>query len=85
MKCTTLLLAFFMTIGVNAQSMIEKMFKQKRYEEIIAYAPKTDKLGGRDIFRIGQSFIKLKQDEQAIEMFNKAINKGYKDGEIYFI
>ena len=84
MKGTTLLLALFLSIGVNAQSMIDKMFKQKRYEEIIAYAPKADKYGGKDIFRIGQSFIMLKRDEEAIEMFDKAINKGFKDGEIYF-
>ena len=84
MKGTTLILAFFMTIGSYAQSMIDKMYKQKRYEEIVTYAPKADKYGGRDIFRIGQSFIMLKRDEEAVEMFDKAINKGYKDGEIYF-
>lgn len=64
--------------------MIEKMFKQKRYEEIIEYAPKSDKLSGSDIFRIGQSYIKLKRDQEALEMFKKALNKGYKNGEIYF-
>lgn len=84
MKVTTLFLFFFLSIGASAQSVIDKLYKQKRYEEIIAYAPKADKYGGKDIFRIGQSFIMLKRDSEAIEMFIKAMNKGYKDGEIYF-
>lgn len=70
--------------SVFGQSRIEKMLKQKRYEELAAMAPQADKYSGKDIFHIGQAFIKLREDQKAVEMFDKAIDKGYQNGELYF-
>ena len=72
------------TLTTSAQSRIENMLKQKRYAEVTAFANQTDKLSGKDIFHIGQAFIMQGEDQKAVEMFNKAINKGYKNGELYF-
>lgn len=80
----SLLSCLLFSFASNAQSRIENLLKQKRYSEVIAFADQTDKLSGQDIFHIGQAYIMQKDDEKAIEMFNKAINKGYKNGEVYF-
>ena len=75
---------FALTLSVSAQSRIENMLKQKRYAEVAAFANQTDKLSGKDIFHIGQAFIMQGEDQKAVDMFSKAINKGYKNGELYF-
>lgn len=84
MKIASTILLTLFTFCASAQSMIEKMYKQKRYKEITEMASKTNELGGKNIFVIGQSFLKLNQNAEALEMFNQAINKGYKNEEVYF-
>lgn len=84
MKFNILIIILLAAFGLNGQTLIQKMYKQKRYSEIVEQAPKAKSLGGPDIFCIGQSFMKLEDDEQALEMFNQSINKGYKNGEIYY-
>lgn len=84
MKTHSLVFLFLFSVSAFAQSQIQGMFNQKRYEEIIAFAPNANKYGGQDIFRIGQSFMKLERDEDALKMFDQAIAKGYKNGEIYY-
>ncbi len=83
-KITTLIFLLLFAGTVYSQSRIEKMLKQKRYQELAEMAPQADKLGGKDIFHIGQACMKLQDDQKAIELFNKALNKGYKNGEIYY-
>ncbi len=84
MKITSFILFCFFAFGANAQSLIQKMYKQKRYTEIVAMAPDIKKYGGQDIFTIGQSFLKLKENARAVEMFDAAIAKGYKNEEVYY-
>ena len=84
MKTHTLIFLFLFSLTAFAQSQIQGMFNQKRYTEIIAFAPNASKYSGQDIFRIGQSFMKLERDEEAVNMFDQAIEKGYKNGEIYY-
>lgn len=69
---------------LQAQSVIERLLQQKRYNDVVAYAEQSAKLSGQDLFFIGQAYIKLKNNEQAVEMLNLAIAKGYKNGEVYY-
>lgn len=84
MKFTTLFLFIAISFSAAAQSRIEKMYTQKRYKEIVALAPDAQKYGGKDLFVIGQSYLRLKDDDNAINMLKQAINKGYKNGEVYY-
>lgn len=68
---------------VSAQTRLQKMYEQKKYAEIVAQAS-NDNFTGLDYFVIGQSFLKLKDSPNALLMFDKAIAKGYRDGELYF-
>ncbi len=84
MKTSTFLFFLLFTTTAFAQSQIQTLFKQKRYAEVVAFAPNAPKLGGEDIMCIGQSYMALQKDKEALDMFNQAVNKGYKNGEIYF-
>jgi tetratricopeptide (TPR) repeat protein len=83
-KITTLFFLILIAGSLYGQSRIEKMLQQKRYKELADMAQQADKYSGKDIFHIGQALIKLGEDEKAVNMFNKAIKKGYQDGELYF-
>jgi tetratricopeptide (TPR) repeat protein len=83
-KMISFILLVLLTGSVVGQSQIERMLKQKRYRELAEMAPRADDYSGKDIFHIGQAFIMIGEDQKAVEMFNKAINKGYQNGELYF-
>ena len=67
-----------------AQSKAEKLFKTKKWSELVAMKGEAKKLSGCDIFRIGQGCMKEKQDTAAIRMFRMSIKKGYKTGDLYY-
>lgn len=71
-------------LGAAAQSKIEKLYIQKRYAEVIAFAPQAASLSGPDLFTVGQAYLMQKDDANALLMFDKAIAKGHKNGEVYF-
>jgi tetratricopeptide (TPR) repeat protein len=87
MKIRLLLLGFslFALVGnLGAQSKIEKLYGQKRYAEVIAFAPQAASLSGPDLFTIGQAYLQQQDDANAVLFFDKSIAKGHKNGEVYF-
>jgi tetratricopeptide (TPR) repeat protein len=78
----SLLLAF--AFGVQAQSKIEKLYTQKRYAEVVAFAPEAASLSGPDLFTVGQAYLMQQDNANALRMFDNAIAKGHKNGEVYF-
>lgn len=68
---------------VSAQSKFQKLYDQKKYTEIVASAANNE-LSGNDYFVIGQSYLKLNDSPNALLMFKKSIEKGFRDGELYF-
>ncbi len=77
-------LVLAVTFGVHAQSKIEKLFAQKRYAEVVAFAPDAASLSGPDLFTVGQAYLMQQDDANALRMFDNAIAKGHKNGEVYF-
>ena len=70
--------------NLTAQSKIEKLYGQKRYAEVVAFAPQSASLSGPDLFTVGQAYLQQQDNANAILMFDKAIAKGHKNGEVYF-
>lgn len=80
------LLLFFIAAPLLffGQSKIERFYQTKKYKEIIAYEKEGHNLSGKDLYRVGQSYLILKDDTSAIRMFEKSIKKGNKTGDVYY-
>jgi len=77
------LMMVFCQNTLHAQSKLQKLYDQKKYTEVVALSANSD-LTGNDYFVIGQSYLKLKDSPNALLMFKKSIDKGFRDGELYF-
>ncbi len=85
MKKTGFIFLFLLLGCVGfAQSKAERLFKSKQWAELAAMKSDTKRLSGKDLYRIGQACMHVKMDTAAIRMFNAAINKGYKSGDLYY-
>lgn len=84
MKYTLLFLLFNLALVSFGQSKIERLYQSKKYDEIIAIEKSGKNLSGPDLYRVGLSYLRQKQDSAAIEMFTKAEKKGHKNGDLYY-
>ena len=80
------LIALFSLLIINgyAQSKAEKLFRTKKWSQLVAMKSEAKKLSGKDLYRIGQGCMKEKQDTAAIRMFRMSLKKGYKTGDLYY-
>jgi tetratricopeptide (TPR) repeat protein len=67
---------------LNAQT-IEELYNKRDFKELIKFADKTETLTKDQLYCVGYAFFQLENDFKAIEMYDKAIEKGLKDDYIY--
>jgi tetratricopeptide (TPR) repeat protein len=81
-KVTLLILLTFLFGNLQAQT-IEELYDKRDFNEIVKYADKSDELSEFELYCVGYAFFQLENDKKAIEMYDKAIEKGMDDDGIY--
>lgn len=76
-----LLLAPF---GLSAQT-IQQLFQKGDYVTLTTYYDKADQLSGEELYCVGYAFYTQGNDEGAIEMYDKAIAKGFTADYLYMV
>jgi len=74
----SLLILSITSIEIMSQS-VSDLYKNKNFTELSKYLNHTDSLSAEDVFFIGESYSENKEFKIAIELFNKAQEKGYND------
>lgn len=87
-KLLPILLAFF-AIYSNAQvqsgSDLQRLFDQKKFDEIINYMPiNNEKLNANDLYYKGMAYYMKSEDDKANHFFDLAIEKGPGNGSVFF-
>lgn len=75
-------LLIFTLSNLNAQT-VEELYSSRNYKELIKFEDKTENLDKNQLYYIGYAFFQLENDTKAIEMYDKAIEKGLDDDNIY--
>lgn len=68
--------------SIGAQTL-EELYNKSDYKSLIEYEAKADELSNKDLFYVGYAFFQLENDKKAVEMYDKAIEKGLDDDIIY--
>lgn len=79
--CFSLLLALGFYFSASAQTVTE-LYQKRDYKELIKKESKE--LTGEEFYMIGYAYFQLENDKKAIECYDKAIKKDYKDAAVYF-
>ncbi len=80
-KFTLPLIILLFSLNCNSQT-IEDLFSQKNYKKLIEYENSTS-LTKEECYYIGFAFFQLEDEANAIKMYDKAINLGLDDDQIY--
>lgn len=84
MKLKTLLSALsIMMFGLVHSQSIEELYAAQNFQEIIKFEDQSDELTMDELYILGYSFFQLENDKKAIEMYDKAIQKGLDEDYIY--
>jgi tetratricopeptide (TPR) repeat protein len=83
MKITTIILTILLYSFSYGQTVTE-LFNNKKYQELVEFEKKSEKLTPEELYMIGFAFFQLENDNKAIEFYDKAINIGYDKGSVYF-
>lgn len=76
------LIVLFACSKASAQS-IEELYNERDFQELIKFEDKADELTVDQLYCVGYAFFQLENDKKAIEMYDKAIEKGLDDDYIY--
>lgn len=68
---------------LSAQN-IEDFFNNKDYKEVVKFEKDTSKFTGERFYMLGYAYFRLENDVKALEMYDKALEKGLKEGYVYF-
>lgn len=77
----TIILIFVFEI-LNAQT-VEELYNNRDFQKLIKFADKSEELTKDQLYFVGYAFFQLENDKKAIEMYDKAIDKGLDDDHIY--
>ncbi len=78
--CISLLIS---SLFAHSQS-IEQLFIDGEVDKIKQYADSLDQLTPEDIFAVGYAFFLTEEEMKAVEIYDKAIEKGYTEEPIYY-
>lgn len=83
---TTLLALVFGALAVpaQAQSYINRLFQQKKYDEVVAFSSSGESRSGADNMRIGQSFMALGEPAKALEHYDLAVAKKWQSEDLFY-
>lgn len=82
-KVTTLIFTALLSASIYGQNIAE-LYNSKDFEALIKLEEKVDTLTGEELYMLGFAFFRLENDTKAVELYNKAIAKGYDNGIIRF-
>ena len=81
----TILLYSFSYGQTDLSNNFKELYKQKKYDEIIKYKPqKGEELTAKAHYYVAMSYYMKQQDDNALEHFDLAINKGPVDHDMFF-
>lgn len=80
-----LIIGFFLLFvfsNVKSQT-VKELYNKQDFQGLIKFADKSKELSKEELYCVGYAFFQLENDKKAIEMYNKAIEKGLDDDYIY--
>ena len=79
--CFSLLLALGFYFSASSQTITE-LYQKRDYKELVKKESKD--LTGEEFYMIGYAYFQLENDKKAIECYDKALKKDYKDAAVNF-
>lgn len=83
MKNIILILILSLTFFIAKSQTVEELYSKRDFKELIKFADKSETLDKNQLYYVGYAFFQLENDKKAIEMYDKAIEKGLDDDFIY--
>lgn len=84
MKQSILIALFFtLVLGNYRAQNIQELYEKGDYEALVKYEDKIDSLRNFDLYCLGFAFFQLENDKKAIEMYDKALEKGLDKYYVY--
>jgi tetratricopeptide (TPR) repeat protein len=82
-KITLIVLLTICFTHLSAQT-IEEFYQDQNYKEVVKFEKDTSKLTGQQCYMMAYANFRLEKDAKAVEMYDKALEKGLKEGYVYF-
>jgi tetratricopeptide (TPR) repeat protein len=82
-KITLIVLLATCFTRLSAQT-IEEFYRDKNYKEVVKFEKDTSKLTGQQCYMMAYANFRLENDAKAVEMYDKALEKGLTEGYVYF-
>lgn len=79
-----LLLILLGTCAQAQESYIGRLWNRKQYEEILTYAPKGQKLSGRDNVVVARTYLLQDDHSNALKHLNYSLDRGWDNENVYF-
>ena len=84
MKLQFSLILIVISSSLFGQSKVEKLYRTKQYDELIAMKANTQKYSGKDLYWIGKACMMKDMDTAAVRIMNISIKKGYQNAYQYY-
>ena len=76
--------ALFYIVTQGQTITVANLYSNKDFETLIKLDDKADTLSGEELYMVGFAFFQLEKDTKAIEFYEKAIAKGFDNGNTHF-
>ena len=63
---------------------VANLYSSRDFESLIKFEDKSDTLTGEELYMVGFAFFQMEKDNKAIEFYDKAIAKGFENGNTHF-
>jgi tetratricopeptide (TPR) repeat protein len=70
--------------AINGQDKVVELFQSKDYLSLTTYVDKENSLNSEELYMVGYAFFQLEKDDMAISFYDKAIAKGFDNGNTHF-
>ncbi|MCB0402484.1 MAG: hypothetical protein KDD41_10405 [Flavobacteriales bacterium] len=82
-KILLFIITAFLATSIRAQSVTE-LYQARDFRQLIEQEKNADELTPEELYMVGYAFFQLENDDKAIAFYDKAIEKGYDNGSVYF-
>ncbi len=83
-KVTISLLCALLYTATRGQTTTAELYNNKDYQALIKLDEKANTLTAEELYMVGYAFFQLENDTKAIELYDKAIAKGFDNGIAHF-
>ena len=73
---------YFVTYGQTPS--VATLYSSRDFEALIKFEDKADTLTGEELYMVGFAFFQMENDSKAVEFYDKAIAKGFENGNTHF-